>query len=154
MSYELHQIEKELHEIAKYLRQLAGDFAPRRLTRIRIAFREETMPQGPVVLNQGQSATATVLYFDQQGNPMPSTFVPPSVTFAMDNPAIASSTPGSDGQSDVVAYVSAGVANLTATVTSAEGVALQDTETVTCNPVAPPTPVLSSVKIAFSTPTP
>lgn len=112
------------------------------------------MPQGPVTLASGQSTVATVLYFDQTGAPMPSTFVPPAVTFAIDNSAVASSTPGADGQSDTVAYVSAGVANLTASVTSAEGLALTDTETVTCSPVVLPPPVLSSIKVSFSTPTP
>lgn len=106
--------------------------------------------QGPVVLNPGQSTVATVLYFDQSGNPMGAGFTPPTVTYAIDNASIASSTPEADGQSDDVAYVSAGVANLTATVQGPTG-PLTDTETVTCN-AAPQ--VLSSVKIAFSTPTP
>lgn len=109
--------------------------------------------QGPVILNQGQSTVATVLYFDQTGAPMPSTFVPPPVSFLIDNSTIASSTPGADNQSDTVAYVAAGVANLTATVTGPNG-PLTDTETVTCNPVVVPPPVLSSIKIDFSTPTP
>lgn len=111
------------------------------------------MAQGPVVLNAGQSTVATVLYFDQSGNPMPASFVPPSVTFTIDNSSIASSTP-IDAQSSTVAYVAAGVANLTAAVTSAEGLSLTDTETVTCNPVVTPPPILSSVKISFSAPTP
>ena len=109
--------------------------------------------QGPVTLNQGQTTTATVLYFDQNGAPMPSTFVPPAVTYSIDNAAIATSTPASDGQSDLITYVSGGVANLTATVLGPNGTNLTDTETVTCTPPVQGSPVLSSIKIAFSTPT-
>jgi hypothetical protein len=83
---------------------------------------------------------------------MPAGFVPPNITFLIDNPALASSTPNADNQTDVVTYVSAGVANLTASCTSAEGLALTDTETVTCSPVVVPPPVLSSIKINFTAP--
>ena len=107
-----------------------------------------------VTLASGQSVVASVLYFDQTGAAMPTGFVPPAVTFTIDNPAIATSTPNADGQTDVVAYVSAGVANLTASVTSAEGLALTDTEAVTCSPVVLPPPVLSSIKVDFAPPTP
>jgi hypothetical protein len=125
---------------------------PSTLNQIRIAF-GGTMSQ-TVTLASGQSAVATVLYFDQTGQPMSSGFVPPAVTFTIDNPAIATSTPGTDGQTSAIAYVSAGVANLTAAVTSAEGLALTDTEAVTCSPVVLPPPVLSSIKVDFGTPTP
>jgi hypothetical protein len=147
------------HEEIKLLKEILAELVLIRvilepkLTYIQIAFTKEgTMAtQGPVVLNQGQSTTATVLYFDQTGAPMPSTFVPPAVVYTIDHPEFASSTPGTDGQSDVIAYVAAGVANLTATVQGPNG-PLTDTETVTCNPVVAPPPVLSSIKIAFSTP--
>lgn len=107
-----------------------------------------------VTLSQGQATVASVLYFDQTGAPMPSGFVPPNVSFSIDNSGIASSTPNSDNQTDVVAWVSAGAANLTATVVSAEGVTISDTETVTCSPVVVPPPVLTSIKIDFATPQP
>lgn len=145
--HEFRHLNQEVHELRKY-------FTRPHLTSIRLTFskgRHHMPTQGPVTLASGQSAVATVLYFDQTGAPMPVSFVPPAVTFAIDNSAIASSTP-IDGQSDTVAYVSAGVANLTASVTSAEGLALADSETVTCSPVVLPPPVLSSIKIAFSDP--
>lgn len=125
------------------------------LTNIKLKFTTGgIMAEGPVVLSSGQSTVATVDYFDATGAPMPSTFVPPPVTFSIDNAAVASSTPGTDLQSSVIAYVSAGAANLTASVTSAEGLALSDTETVTCSPIVLPPPVLTSVRLNFGTPTP
>jgi hypothetical protein len=151
------QDERLLEHIARDLDKLVNALVPR-LSFVKIAFEKKgavNMPpvQGPVVLNQGQATQATLLYFDQTGNPMPAGFVPPAVTYAIDNPAIASSAPESDGQTDDIAYVSAGVANLTATVQGPNG-PLSDTETVTCNPVVVPPPVLSSVKIAFTAPVP
>lgn len=125
------------------------------LTTIKLKFTTGgIMAEGPVVLSSGQSTTATLDFFDAVGNPMPAGFVPPVVTFTIDNAAVASSTPGADGQSDVVAYVAAGTAKLTASVTSAEGLALSDTETVTCSPVVLLPPVLTSVRLNFGTPTP
>ena len=112
------------------------------------------MAEGPITLSAGQSTIASIDYFDQTGAPMPSTFVPPAITYSIDNAGIASSTPAADGQTDAVAYVAAGVANLTASCTSAEGLALTDTETVTCSPVVLPPPVLSSIKVNFAAPTP
>lgn len=151
-----HEEDKEielLRDIDKTEHAILDRLNPR-ASFIKLAFLKGALfMQGPVVLNPGQSTKATVLYFDQNGAPMPSRFVPPAVTFSIDNPAIASSTPEGDGQTDDIAYVTAGVANLTASVTSAEGLALTDTETVTDTAVVV-TPVLSSIKIDFSTPTP
>jgi hypothetical protein len=124
-----------------------------KLSKIKIQF-GGIMPLGPVTLNVGQSTTASVQGFDQTGAPMPASFVMPPVTFAVDNPAIASSTPNADNATDGIIGVSAGVANLTASVTSAEGLALSDTETVTVSPVVAPPPVLSSIKVSFTAPTP
>lgn len=149
----LKEQEQTEKKIEKDLGALVGALVPR-LSVIKIAFTKGTiMAEGPVVLSSGQSTIASIDYFDQTGNPMPAGFVPPNVTYAIDNAAIATSTPAADNQTDAVAYVSAGVANLTASLTSAEGLALTDTETVTCSPVVLPPPVLSSVKINFSTPT-
>jgi len=99
--------------------------------------------QGPITLQVGQSAEAELLGFDQNGNPMP---LPAgaTVSYSIDAPSVATSTPNSDGQTDEVAAVSAGTANLTASVTGPNGV-LSDTETVT---VTVPQ-VLTSVKLAF-----
>jgi hypothetical protein len=106
---------------------------------------------GPVTLNQGQSTIASVQGFDQFGNPMPADFVIPPVTFSIDNSTIASSTPNADGVTDAIVGLTGGVANLTATVQGPNG-PLSDVETVTVVASPPPTPVLSSIKIAFSTP--
>jgi hypothetical protein len=108
--------------------------------------------EGAVTLTTvGQLATASILGFDQFGNPWTGTI--PPVNYAIDNPAIATSTPNADGVTDAVVAVANGTANLTASLTTAEGLALTDTEQVivalTVAP-PPPTPVLSSIKVAFS----
>jgi len=120
-----------------------------RLTSIKIRF-GGTMPEGPVTLNVGQSTTASVDGFDQFGNPW--TGAIPTVTYSIDNSTIASSTPNPDNLTDVVVGLAAGTANLTATLTTAEGLSLSDTQSVTVNSVPPPVPVLSSIKLNFSTP--
>ena len=95
---------------------------------------------GPISLVDGQSTTAEVLGYDQYGAPFP---LPDgtSVTYSIDSPAIATSTPNSDGLTDAIAGVGVGVANLTAKVGS-----LSDTEPITVT--AAPS-VLTSIKIAF-----
>lgn len=148
----LAYISKRLDEANRKLDRLLAEDQPTPLSSIRLAF-GGSMSQ-TVTLASGQSVVASVLYFDSTGAAMPSTFVPPTVAFTIDNAAIATSTPDVAGQTSVVAYVSAGVANLTASVTSAEGLALTDTESVTCSPVVIPPPVLSSIRIDFGTPTP
>lgn len=99
--------------------------------------------QGPITLQVGASAEAELLGFDQNGNPMA---LPDNtnVTYTIDNASIASSTRNADGVTDEVAAVSAGTANLTATIAGPNG-PLSDTETVTV--VVPQ--VLTSVKLAF-----
>lgn len=106
---------------------------------------------GPVTLTTaGQVVTASIAGFDQLGNPWTGTI--PPVTYAIDNSAIATSVPNADDLTDAVTAVSNGVANLTASLTSAEGLALTDTESITVAipVVPPPTPVLSSIKIQFA----
>ena len=161
MSHEHYQIPNHqlsrLIELAesqlRFLRVIAAEVAPPKLSSIRIQFSKGTTPMptpGPVTLTTaGQQVTASVLGFDQLGNPWTGT-VPP-VAYSIDNPGVATSTPNSDGLTDEVQAVSNGVANLTASLTTAEGIALSDTEAVTVAiPVTPPpTPVLSSIKIAF-----
>jgi hypothetical protein len=142
----LRDIDHTEHEILDRL-------SPK-LTFIKISFlRGEFMAEGPVTLQVGQSTIASIDYFDQNGNLMPPTFVPPNVTYSIDQPTIASSTPNADNQTDAVAYVAAGVANLTATVAGPNG-PLTDTETVTCVAGVTAPPVLSSIKINFAAPTP
>lgn len=100
---------------------------------------------GPVSIAIGASTTAEVLGFDQYGQPMP---LPDGTTveYAIDNDAIASSSPNADGLTDAIVGVAAGVANLTATVTPPGGSALTDSQAITVTEAAP---VLSAVKIAF-----
>ena len=141
-------IVRELREQARILRSLHP-----RLTSIKIKFSKgDNMAEAPITLRAGQSTIASIDYFDQNGQPMPASFVPPDVTFVIDNPAVASSTPNADKQTDTVTYVSAGTAKLSASVVSAEGVDVSDTQTVTCAPVVVPPPVLTSIKINFSDP--
>lgn len=142
----------QLEEIGIELdRRIIGDLESEpQLKQIRIQF-GGIMPLGPVTLNVGQSATATVVGFDQLGAPWTGPI--PTPTFSVDNPAIASSTPSADGQSAVVLGVSEGVANESASLTTAEGLALSTSETVTVSappPPPPPTPVLSSIKLNFA----
>jgi hypothetical protein len=143
----LRKIEKEDDRIADDLDKVVGFLKPR-LSFIKIAFtRSNIMAEGPVSLAVGQKTTASIDGFDQNGAPW--TGAIPPVTFTIDNPAFATSTPNSDNVTDVVAGVSAGIANLSASLTNAAGTVLTDTETVT---VVAAAPVLSSIKVNFSTP--
>ena len=100
---------------------------------------------GPITLTTaGQTVTASVVGFDQFGNPW--TGAIPTPTFADDNPAAATCAPASG----LVTAVADGVANITASLTTAEGLALTDTEAVTVVINPPPTPVLITIKVAFA----
>lgn len=145
-----------LEEAVKLERQEVGilEKAYRsRLSSIKVAFTEKNMGTtvtpvpGPVVMDVGDVVSASLIGFDQFGKPF--TGPMPAENFSIDNQSIASL----DTTDNEVTGVSAGVANVTGSLTTAEGLALSDTETVTVNPavvVPPPTPVLSSVKVAFT----
>ena len=146
----LKDIDAQEREQTKLLQELVSQ--GKKLSSTKIAFKQGDIHMiGPVILNVGQKTSATLFGFDQNGQPMPATFVMPTVTWTLDIPAFDSSTPNASNGVDLVS-LSAGVANLKADVTSAEGLALSDTETVTNNPVVVVPPVLSSVKIGFSVP--
>ena len=99
---------------------------------------------GPLTLTTaGQTATAVVIGFDQFGNPW--TGAIPAATFTVDNSGIATV----DATSGLVTAVADGTANLTASLTTAEGKALSDVEQVIVAIAPPPTPVLSSIKVQF-----
>ncbi len=152
---ELRKIEHDLRKENAILRDIRDELKPHpHLSSIEIAFTRRThmATVGPVTLEQGQSAIASLVYKDQFGQPMPDTFVPPPASYTIDNPAIASSTPDADGQHDVVAWVSGGAANLSASVLGPAGANLTDTKTVTCVPPVVDAPVLSSIEIAFDAP--
>ena len=135
------------HRIIHILKRIAKEVEPPFLASIHIAFEGESMPTpGPVTLTSvGQQVTASVVGFDQFVNPFTGT-IPPA-TFSSDDTAQAIVT--FDPTTGLVTAVANGVANITASLTTAEGLALTDTETVTVAINPPPAPVLSSIKVAF-----
>lgn len=98
------------------------------------------MPVGPATLTVGQSKTATVLGFDQNGAPFAIDFTANPVTWTDDNEAAVQDTAGST-VTDPITALAAGVANLGATCAG-----FSDTEVVTVLAVAPK---LSSIKISI-----
>jgi hypothetical protein len=155
-----HQLEEliELSEVqilqnARIIRLLcliAKEEEPPFLTSIQLRFSKGTsMPTpGPVTLTTaGQQVTASVVGFDQFGQPF--TVAMPAATLSSDDTSSAIVT--FDPTTGLTTAVANGVANITATLTTAEGLALSDTEAVTVAIpiVPPPTPVLSSIKVAF-----
>ena len=137
--------------IIRLLSIIAAEDAPPILSSIQIRFQENTMAAvaGPVTLTTaGQQVTASVLGFDQLGNPFTGTM--PTATLSSSDTAQAVVT--FDPTTGLTTAVANGTANITASLTTAEGLALTDTETVTVAipVVPPPTPVLSSIKVAFA----
>lgn len=132
----------------RLLRLLVLEEAPPVLTTIQIAFSQGVnmaAVAGPITLTAaGQTATASVLGFDQFGQPF--TGVMPPATLSSDDTAQAIVT--FDPTTGLTTAVADGVANITATLTTAEGVNLSDTEAVTVAIQVTP-PVLSSIKVAF-----
>ncbi len=101
---------------------------------------------GPVTLvTAGQQVTASVVGFDQFGQPFTGTM--PAATLSSDDTAQAIVT--FDPTTGLTTAVANGVANITANLTTSEGLALTDTEAVTVAipVVPPPTPVLSSISL-------
>jgi len=141
---------KELDLLRLIVRQnriiLREIFRPK-LSCIQIKFRRKHhMPTpGPITLTTaGQTVTASVVGFDQFGNPWTGPI--PTPTFSNDNESAATL----DAASGLVTAVANGVANITASLTTAEGLALTDTEAVTVAIAAPPEPVLTTIKVAFA----
>lgn len=139
----LREILKQAKHIRRDVEEIRRMLEPR-LTRIRIQFKGASMPNpGPLTLNVGQTATAVVVGFDQLGNPW--TGAIPAATFSIDNAGIASV----DSASGLVTGVGDGTANLTGSLTTAEGLALSDVEQVIVVTPPPPTLVLSAIKVEF-----
>lgn len=149
-----HETNRLLREILQteqasmgYLARIANALPT--LTSIKIAFQGATMATpvaGPVTLTSaGQTVTASVLGFDQNGNPFTGTIPTPVFSSSDTGGAVITFDPSTG----IVTAVANGTAGITASVTSAEGLALTDTETVT---VAIPVvaPVLTSIKVAFA----
>lgn len=136
---------------------------PRHLSKIKIYFtlsdnvsitsdlKGDTKMPGPITMLVGQSTIASVVGFDQFGNPMPADFVMPAITFTISDTSLATEAANTDGTATVTA-IAPGDASLKADVTSAEGLALTDVGSITISPVTPPKPVLSSIKVLFTTP--
>ena len=150
-----HQLERLIELAERQLRVLyaiAREVAPPVLTSITIQFSKGTnimATPGPVTLTAvGQTVTASVIGYDQLGNVFTGTIPTPTFTSSDTAGAIVTFDP----TTGLTTAVANGVANITATLTTAEGVALTDTEAVTVAiPVTPPpTPVLSSIKVAFA----
>jgi hypothetical protein len=137
-------LEHILHE----LRVIRREVAPPQLASITIAFSKgPPMPTaGPTTLTTaGQTATASVVGFDQFGAPFTGPI--PTPTFSSDDTAGAIVT--FDPTTGLVTAVANGVANITAKLTTVEGLALSDTEAVTVAITTTGTPVLTSIKVAF-----
>lgn len=120
------------------------------LTSIKLVFKGvNPMPPiipGPVVLTQvGQQVVAEVVGYDQFGQLWSGASF--DWTLSNDNEAAATL----DEQTGIVTAVANGVANITGTVTTAEGVEIIDTESVTVN-IAAEEPVLTTVKVVFTQP--
>lgn len=146
----LDEILEQQRETNRLLRRLVKDEEPSVvLTRIKIQFQGAIMATpvaGPVTLTAvGQTVTASVLGFDQFGNPFTGTVPTPTFTASDTTGAIATFDPATG----LVTAVANGVDSITASLTTAEGLALSDTEAVT---VAIPVvaPVLTTIKVAFA----
>jgi len=140
---QLHLDERQEILLLKQIRDRLP--TPSQLSSIKIRF-GGIMAVGPVTLTVGQRTKATVVGFDQFGAPFTGSI--PAASFSLDNTTLDSGTDDGAGGFDITS-LAAGVANLTAVLTTAEGIGLQDTETITNVAIVP---VLSSIKLDFSTP--
>jgi len=133
----------------------------RRLTALVIGFSKSTQgghmaaTAGPVTLTTvGQTVTARIVrYLDQNGQPMPSDFTPPLVSYSIDDKdgAIVKAVDNGDNTATIT-DVADGVATLTAKTKSAEGLDISASQTITVSngtPPPPPTPVLTSIELGF-----
>lgn len=147
----LFRILEVLENIRHELRIIRREVAPPQLTTIQLVFSKGptmgTPVAGPITLTTaGQTVTASVLGFDQFGAPFTGPI--PTPTFSSSDTAGAVIT--FDPTTGLVTAVANGVANITASLTTAAGLALTDTEAVTVAISSGGTPVLSSIKVAFA----
>lgn len=140
----LKDIDRTEHEILEVDREILK--GKHRLTAIKIVHGENNMT-GPFTLAVGGKATARVLGFDQNGDPFQIDITKnPVSSWAIDNPAIISSTPETDISVDDLAGLAVGTANLAVVVAGPNG-PLTDSVLGTVTP----TPLtLTSVKIDIS----
>ena len=148
----IHLSERTIHQNDRIIRLLcliAKEDEPPILSNIKLSFKGASMPIGPVTLTTvGQQVTASVVGFDQNGQPWTGTM--PTATLVSDDTAQAIVT--FDPSTGITAAVANGVVNVTGSLTSAEGLALTDTETITVaiSGGGGGAPVLSSIKVNFS----
>lgn len=153
------ELIEQNRQVIRLLKRIAREDAPPVLTRIKLAFKGAspmaTAVAGPVILTTlGQQVIASLLGFDQFGNPFLGPMPPASFTSDDTAEAIVEFDP----TTGLTTAVANGVANITGSVqtTDANGnaVTLQDTEAVTVAipVVPPPSPILSSIKVAFAPP--
>jgi len=122
-------------EILARLARIESTLAPR-LTSLIIQFEGGQMAAS---IEVGKTVNATVLGFDQNGQPFDLTGQ--AVSWSVDNSAIATAAPA-DGNPTTVTGVAPGTANLSVAV---GGLTATDQVTVTA-----PAPVLTSLQIQFS----
>jgi hypothetical protein len=146
---QLRKIIEQNERIIRLLCLIAEEVEPPFLASISIHFQGASMATpGPVTLTTvGQQVTASVVGFDQFGQPFTGTIPPATLTSDDTAQAIVTFDPATG----LTTAVANGVANITASLTTAEGLALTDTESVTVAIpiVPPPTPVLTTIKVAF-----
>jgi hypothetical protein len=143
-----------VHVVEDIGRFLFGRHHHQRLSSIKIRFHyhhhhhkgEHEMPSDPITLTVGESVVASVVGFDQNGNPFKGAI--PQPTWSIDNSTFDSiAADATNPANEDVVSLAAGVANLTATVAGPAG-PLTDTEAITN--VVPQ--VLTSIQIQFSAP--
>lgn len=135
----------------KVIDKILADLEPSPLALSAISIRfGGNMAVGPVTLSQATPNTvATVLGFDQFGNAFPLDFTVNPVTYTLDDPSQDTLAANADGSANLTWLTPGGkTANLTATCAG-----FSDTEQINNIAVVVPPPVLSSIKVDFSTPT-
>ena len=141
------EILKDLQrEVKKIEHKLEKKHHPKKkLKSIQLALGDPPM-QGPLNITVGQSSVASVLGFDQNGQPFTGTM--PAASFSVDNPAFDSVDPSTGA----IVSLAEGTATISVSMTSAEGLALSDSSQIINAPSAPPAQVLTSIKLDFTQP--
>src|SRR5882724_11254500 len=136
-------LREQIRLLERILAAISSQSHPPLLSSIKVMLSGgSTMPVGPLTISVGQSYVATVVGFDENGAAFSGPI--PTPTFAVANATVASIDPTAGTGSGLAG----GVTGVTATLTSAEGLALTDTETLTVTAVVP---VLSSIKVSLDT---
>lgn len=134
---------RQNHRIISLLQTIAEEDAPPYLASIQLAFKEIPMPGTSVTLTTaGQTAATVITGTGSDGNPWAGPI--PAATYADDNSSVATTD-----ASGVVSAVSNGSDNVTATLTTAEGVALTSNPVTAVVDIAAPV-TLASIQLAFA----